>query len=97
QGRRPAEEARHDSDLLVFVVDAKDGLSPNDQDLALRLRKSRKPIVLVVNKIDNDKHEPLAAEFDSLGFERIVSISAEHNRGISELFGIVDQLLPSLA
>src|SRR5437660_7267903 len=94
---RTAEDALHESDLLLFVVDAKDGLSPNDQDLARRLRKSRKPIVLVVNKIDNDKHEPLAAEFDSLGFEKIVSISAEHNRGISELFGIVDQLLPSPA
>src|SRR5213080_1293475 len=89
QVRGVAEEALHESDLLLFVVDAKDGLSPNDQDLARRLRKSRKPIVLVVNKIDNDKHEPLAAEFDSLGFEKIVSISAEHNRGISELFGIV--------
>ena len=97
QVRRTAEDALHESDLLLFVVDAKDGLSPNDQDLARRLRKSRKPIVLVVNKIDHDKHEALAAEFDSLGFEKIVSISAEHNRGISELFGIVDQLLPSPA
>src|SRR5712692_1961839 len=97
QVRRTVEDALHESDLLLFVVDAKDGLSPNDQDLARRLRKSRKPIVLVVNKIDNDKHESLAAEFDSLGFEKIVSISAEHNRGISELFGIVDQLLPSPA
>src|SRR5207237_1691442 len=97
QGRRPAEEARHDSDLLVFVVDAKDGLSPNDQDLALRLRKSQKPIVLAVNKIDNDKHESLAAEFDSLGFERIVSISAEHNRGIAELLQQIEQLLPEVS
>jgi len=53
--------------------------------------------VLVVNKIDNDKHESLAAEFDALGFEQIVSISAEHNRGISDLLGVVDQLLPSPA
>src|SRR5881227_793427 len=95
--RRTAEEALHASDLLLFVVDGKDGLSPIDSDLARTLRKARKPIVLVVNKIDHDKHEALAAEFDSLGFEKIVSISAEHNRGISELFGIVDQLLPSRA
>src|SRR5438105_7397003 len=97
QVRRTAEDALHESDLLLFVVDAKDGLSPNDQDLARRLRKSRKPIVLVVNKIDHDKHESLAAEFDALGFEKIVSISAEHNRGISDLLGVVDQLLPSPA
>src|SRR6266702_4144508 len=97
QVRHTAEEALRESDLLLFVVDAKEGLSPIDEDLARTLRRSRKPIVLVVNKIDNEKHESLAAEFDSLGFERIVSVSAEHNRGISELFGIVDQLLPSPA
>src|SRR5438874_4909532 len=95
QVRQTADQALHASDLLLFVVDAKDGLSPIDQDLARALRRSRKPIVLVVNKIDNDKHEPLAAEFDSLGFEKIVSISAEHNRGISDLLGEIDQLLPS--
>ncbi|HYR21526.1 MAG TPA: ribosome biogenesis GTPase Der [Chthoniobacterales bacterium] len=97
QVRRTAEDALHESDLLLFVVDAKDGLSPIDEDLARALRRSRKPIVLVVNKIDNDKHESLAAEFDALGFERIVSISAEHNRGVSDLLDIIDQLLPSPA
>src|SRR5437870_8190187 len=97
QVRQTAEDAQRQSDLLLFVVDGKDGLSPIDSDLARTLRKSRKPIVLVVNKIDNDKHESLAAEFDSLGFEKIVSISAEHNRGISDLLGVVDQLLPSPA
>jgi GTP-binding protein len=95
QVHQTAVQALHASDLLLFVVDAKDGLSPIDQDLARTLRRSRKPIVLVVNKIDNEKHESLAAEFDSLGFEKIVSISAEHNRGISDLLGIVGQLLPS--
>src|SRR6266404_6798622 len=71
-----AQEALRESDLLLFVVDAKDGLSPIDEDLARTLRRSRKPIVLVVNKIDHDKNESLAAEFDALGFERAVSISA---------------------
>src|ERR1700736_98205 len=94
QVQQTAEQALHESNLLLFVVDGKDGLSPINQDLARRLRRSRKPIVLVVNKIDNDKHEPLAAEVESLGFDRIVSISAEHNRGISDLLGEIDQLLP---
>ena len=93
--RRTAEDALGESDLLLFVVDGKDGLSPIDQDLARSLRRSRKPIVLVVNKIDHDKHESLAAEFDSLGFGKIVSISAEHNRGISDLLDVLDQSLPS--
>ena len=95
--RRTAEEALHASDLLLFVVDGKDGLSPIDSDLARTLRKARKPIVLVVNKIDHDKHDSLAAEFDALGFEKIVSISAEHNRGIAELLDQIEQLLPAIS
>src|SRR6058998_1394320 len=95
QVRRAAEEALHDSNLLLFVVDAKEGLSPIDEELARMLRKSRKPAVLVINKIDNEKHEPLAAEFDSLGFEPSLSISAEHGRGITDLLAAIVQRLPS--
>ena len=95
QVRQTADEALRESDLLLFVVDAKDGLSPIDQDLARMLRRSRRPIVLVINKIDNEKHESLAAEFDSLGFDRTVSISAEHNRGIGELLDLIEPLLPA--
>jgi GTPase len=94
QVRRAVEEALHESDLLLFVVDAKDGLTPIDEDLARMLRRWQKPTVLVVNKIDNDKHEALAADFDSLGFDNSVSISAEHNRGISELLNQIEQNLP---
>src|SRR5881628_1652995 len=95
QVRRAAQEALCDSDLLLFVVDAKEGLSPIDEDLARMLRKSQKPVVLVINKIDNEKHEPLAAEFDSLGFEPSLSISAEHGRGITDLLAAIVQRLPS--
>ncbi len=95
QVRRTAEEALGKSDLLLFVVDAKEGLSPIDEELARSLRKSRKPVVLVINKIDNEKHEPLEAEFDSLGFEPSFSISAEHNRGISDLLEEIERRLPS--
>ena len=94
---RTAKEALGESDLLLFVVDAKDGLLPMDEDLARTLRKSQKPIVLVVNKIDHAKHEPVAAEFDSLGFERSVAISAEHGRGMAELLHQIEQLLPKVS
>src|SRR5207247_6097841 len=97
QVRRAAEEALHDSDLLLFVVDAKEGLSPIDEDLARLLRKSQKPVILVINKIDVEKHLPLAAEFDSLGFKSSIEISAEHGRGISDLLDAIDRFLPSLA
>jgi GTPase len=95
QVRRAAEEALHESDLLLLVVDAKEGLSPVDEELARALRKSQKPVLLVINKIDNEKHEPLAAEFDALGFEPSFSISAEHDRGISDLLREIDRHLPS--
>jgi GTPase len=97
QVHRTAESAFRESDLLLFVVDAKAGLSPIDEDLARSLRKSRKPTILVVNKIDNDKNEPLAADFDSLGFDRAVSVSAEHNRGTAELLDQIDQFLPKVS
>ncbi len=95
QVRRAAQEALRDSELLLFVVDAKEGLSPIDEDLARMLRRSQKPVVLVINKIDHEKHEPLAAEFDSLGFEPSLSISAEHRRGITDLLAAIVQRLPS--
>ncbi len=97
QVRHAAENALRESDLLLFVVDGKEGLSPVDAELARMLRKSQKPVVLVINKIDTEKHDPLAAEFDSLGFKKIISVSAEHNRGISELLDAIELQLPSPA
>src|SRR5437660_3354430 len=72
-----------------------DGLSPLDQELARMLRRSQKPVILVINKIDNEKRENLAIDFASLGFSKSVSISAAHGRGISELLETVDQSLPA--
>jgi GTP-binding protein len=95
QVHRAGEEALRESDLLLLVVDAKEGLSPIDEELARALRKSQKPVLLVINKIDNEKREPLAAEFDALGFEPSFSISAEHDRGISDLLGEIERRLPS--
>ena len=97
QVRNAAENALRDSDLLLFVVDAKEGLSSVDKELARMLRKSHKPVVLVINKIDSEKHDSLAVEFDSLGFKEIISISAEHDRGISELLDAIERRLPSPA
>lgn len=94
QVHQAAEKAVRESDVLLFVVDAQNGLSPIDEELGRRLRKSRKPIVLVINKIDDPKHENLATDFASLGFESI-SISAAHGRGVSDLLDEIDRLLPS--
>jgi len=82
------------SDVLLFVVDGQDGLTPVDLELARMLRKIDKPLILVVNKIDVDQHMPNAAEFSRLGFENFLAISAEHNRGILPLVAWTERLLP---
>src|SRR5688572_12140470 len=81
QVRAEVDIALATSDVLLFVVDGQDGLTLLDADLAKQLRRVKKPIILVVNKIDHAKHGPLAAEFSKLGFERVVTTSAEHNHG----------------
>ena len=95
QVRAAADAAMLDSNVILFVVDAQDGLTPIDQELARILRKSKAPVVLVVNKIDHEKHEDLENDFLQLGFDSTVPISAAHGRGISGLLEIVDTLLPA--
>jgi GTP-binding protein len=95
QVRSAADAAMHESDVILFVVDAQDGLTPIDQELARILRKSQTPIVLVINKIDHPKHEDLESDFARLGFAHSVPISAAHGRGISGLLETIDLLLPS--
>src|SRR5438046_213112 len=93
--RKAADAAIQDSDLILFVVDGQEGLIPVDQELARILRKSRTPVVLVVNKIDDPKHADLEADFARLGFGNSVSVSAAHGRGVTELLETIDSLLPT--
>lgn len=92
--RGAADAAMRESDLILFVVDAQHGLAPVDQELATVLRKSRTPVVLVVNKIDDPKHEALESDFARLNFTETIPISAAHGRGISDLLEAIDRLLP---
>lgn len=94
QVRTAADAAMKESDVILFVVDAQHGLAPIDQELASMLRKSRTPVVLVMNKIDHPKHEALESDFARLGFAQSVPISAAHGHGISELLEVIDGLLP---
>lgn len=95
QVRSVADTAMRESDVILFVVDAQDGLTPIDQELARILRKSQTPIVLVINKIDHPNHEDLESDFARLGFANSVPISAAHGRGISGLLETIDSLLPA--
>ena len=74
-----------EADFLFFLVDGKDGLVPLDEEIAKKLRKTNKPVKLIVNKIDNAKDFESSTEFDQLGFQDKVIISAAHNKGLGKI------------
>jgi GTP-binding protein len=94
QVRSSAERAVKESDLVLFVVDAQEGLNPIDSDLSRFLRRQRKPVVLVVNKVDHPTHEPYSAEFAQLGFDKAFSISAAHGTNVDDLLSEIGRSLP---
>ena len=93
--RASAELAMAESDLILFVVDGQDGVNPMDRELARLIRKLHKPVLLLVNKIDDPKHETRADEFSALGFEDVFPISAAHGRGVPELLEKIENFLPA--
>lgn len=76
--------ATEDSDILLFLVDAHQN-HPDDRHFINAIRKTSKPIILVINKVDANSHNQLINEFYSLGIKNMVSVSAEHNKGINDL------------
>jgi GTP-binding protein len=84
-----ADAAMNEAGLILLVVDAQQGLNPIDEELARRLRRSQRPVLLVVNKVDHPKHEPLEAEFEALGLE-LISISAAHGRNLHSLVRAIE-------
>jgi GTP-binding protein len=83
------------ADVIIDLVDAKDGLTPADYEVAARLRKANKPVILAANKADNERLETAALEFCELGLEEPIAISAYHGRGVAELLDRVASLLPA--
>ena len=81
QAQKAIEEAAH----LILVVDGREGVVPLDEELAQLLRRTGKPIAVVVNKVDAEQHTSLAGEFHRLGIKHIFPISAEHGRGLEDL------------
>jgi GTPase len=82
--------------VILFVVDGQQGITPVDTELARKLRKTTKPLILVINKIDIPKHSINTSEFDRLGFADTFAISAEHDRGIADLVAATEEKLPPL-
>ncbi|MDQ0148880.1 ribosome biogenesis GTPase Der [Eubacterium multiforme] len=85
QMRRQANIAIETADVIVFIVDGKEGLTPADKEVATMLRKSKKPVVLVVNKVDSLKEEENAWEFYNLGIGDPITISAAQGLGLGDM------------
>ena len=81
QGRRALSGA----DLIVFIVDGREGIVPGDREIAEALRASGKPVVLVVNKVDDRRAEGRALEFYRFGFDPVMEVAAEHGLGVGDL------------
>ena len=81
QGKRAIVGA----DLLVFLVDGREGLVPGDETIARELRQTGLPVILAVNKTDDKRAQAGVSDFYQLGFEPVVEISAEHGMGVGDL------------
>lgn len=88
-----ADIAMDTADLILFVVDAQDGLTAIDQDLAQRLRRSKNPVRLVMNKADNEQQDLVASDFARLGFGNGIPVSAEHGKNMNKLADAIDSVV----
>ena len=84
-----AEIAIEESDVVIFIVDGKEGLTQNDKVVRNMLLKSNKKVVVAINKVDNKASKDNMYDFYELGFDYYIPISAEHNTGIYELLDVV--------
>ncbi len=91
-----ADIAMETADLILLVVDAQDGLTPVDQALAQKLRKAKPPVLLVINKVDDPRHESIFSEFARLGFANSILVSAEHGRNFGHLCDEIDAAIAPL-
>jgi GTP-binding protein len=91
------ELAMESANVILLVVNAQEGVVPLDREVAERLRRSGKPILVVANKVDTSRTERDADEFAELGFEKIFPVSAIHGRGVEELMEAAIALLPEVS
>ncbi|MCM1532488.1 MAG: ribosome biogenesis GTPase Der [Bacteroides sp.] len=83
--RKQVELAIDEADVILFLVDGKDGITPMDEDVAQLLRRTDKPVHLVVNKIDSPDKLGLSSEFYALGFDTLFCLSAANGGGTGDL------------
>ena len=83
-----------EADLVLFVVDGIEDIDASDRKVAEILHRSSKPVIVVVNKLDNDKRKDNLYNFYELGFSELIAVSASHNIGINELLNTITKDLP---
>ncbi len=92
--RNQVQKAVEEADLILFLLDVKTGLMPQDIEISKLLRKTRKPVLYVVNKVDHEKQERNTMEMHALGIETFIPISSLHGRRINELLDVIVEKLP---
>ncbi|MBI2862670.1 MAG: ribosome biogenesis GTPase Der [Chloroflexi bacterium] len=90
-----AQIALEEADVVLFLVDAAEGIAPLDQEVADLLRRSRRPVILLANKADNEQRAIAAAAFYGLGLGEPLTISAYHNLGIMDMLDRLVAFFPS--
>ncbi len=95
--KRQVELALEEADIVLFLVDAREGMNSADAAIAEMLRRLSKPILLITNKIDGINADVATAEFHQLGIGNPISIAATHGRNVGDLLAKVSALLPDAA
>jgi GTP-binding protein len=93
---KQARAAIEEASLLLFVVDARDGITSIDEELARRLRALDKPVFVVANKVDTARLEDFAGEFHRFGYDEVFPVSAEHGGGLGDLLDAMIERLPEV-
>jgi GTP-binding protein len=91
---RQIDAAMNEADLILFVVDIRDGVMPLDEEVAQRLRYLKTPVILVMNKADHPDFDNRGAEFYKLGRGKPIAVSAQQNRHKKQLLRVIEEMLP---
>jgi GTP-binding protein len=94
QMREQSQLAMEEADVILFVMDAREGLTPADREVVEMLRRVDKPVFYLLNKVEGEKQEAEFGDFYALGVDRFYPISAEHNRGVGDLMDEVTAAFP---
>lgn len=94
QMREQSQLAIEEADIILFLLDGREGLTASDHEVAQMLRRVDKPVLYVINKVDGPQQEENTTEFYALGIDGFYPISAEHGGGVGELTSVLQDLLP---